>query len=107
MTLYRFLKCSQNNLLIKANCEMTNKPLNVLLLAGGVGGAKMAEGLQSNSNIMLTILGNIGDDDSFHGLWVSPDIDTMIYTLSEEINRKQGWGVRAVSYTHLTLPTKA
>ena len=85
---------------------MTNKPLNVLLLAGGVGGAKMAEGLQSNSNIVLTILGNIGDDDSFHGLWVSPDIDTMIYTLSEEINRKQGWGVREDDYKALSFLSK-
>ena len=73
---------------------MNNKCLKVLLLAGGVGDAKMAEGLNANSDIELTILGNIGDDDSFHGLWVSPDIDTMIYTLSEEINKNQGWGVK-------------
>jgi LPPG:FO 2-phospho-L-lactate transferase len=81
---------------------MSDGQLNVLLLAGGVGGAKMAEGLNSFSNISLTILGNIADDDSFHGLWVSPDIDTMIYTLSGEINKTQGWGVKNDDYKALS-----
>ncbi|MDG3087773.1 2-phospho-L-lactate transferase [Vibrio hannami] len=68
--------------------------LNVTLLAGGVGGAKAAEGLaKSNYAKGLKIIGNIGDDQVFHGLWVSPDIDTMIYTLSERIDRTQGWGL--------------
>lgn len=67
----------------------------VVLLAGGVGGARMAEGL---SKILpqgsLTVVGNIGDDEKFYGLHVSPDIDTLIYTLSDRVNRRQGWGVR-------------
>ncbi len=65
----------------------------VTLLAGGVGGAKMAEGFDMNKDVELTIIGNVADDDEFHGLWVSPDIDTIIYTLSGKINRSQGWGV--------------
>ena len=85
---------------------MSVEHLNVLLLAGGVGGAKMAEGLNFSSNISLTILGNIGDDDSFHGLWVSPDIDTMIYTLSDEINKTQGWGVKDDDYKALSFLSK-
>jgi LPPG:FO 2-phospho-L-lactate transferase len=67
-------------------------PLNVTLLAGGVGGAKMAEGL-AGLDINLSIIGNVADDDEFHGLWVSPDIDTMTYTLADLIDRNQGWGV--------------
>ena len=67
--------------------------LRVTLLAGGVGGAKMAEGLAALPDVELTVIGNVADDDEFHGLWVSPDIDTMIYTLSDRINRDQGWGV--------------
>jgi len=65
----------------------------VTLLAGGVGGAKMAEGFASLPDVDLTIIGNVADDEEFHGLWVSPDIDTMLYTLSGRINRDQGWGV--------------
>lgn len=67
--------------------------MKVTLLAGGVGGAKMAEGLAALDDVALTIIGNIADDDVFHGLWVSPDIDTLTYTLAGMIDRNQGWGV--------------
>lgn len=65
----------------------------VVLLAGGVGGAKMAEGLAGLREVELSVIGNIADDEAFHGLWVSPDIDTLTYTLAGLINREQGWGV--------------
>ncbi|MEM9475152.1 MAG: 2-phospho-L-lactate transferase [Pseudomonadota bacterium] len=65
----------------------------VTLLAGGVGGAKMAEGFAALDDVDLTVIGNVADDEEFHGLWVSPDIDTMLYTLAGRINRDQGWGV--------------
>ena len=65
----------------------------VTLITGGVGGAKLAEGLVSIlPPSQLSIIGNIGDDEVFHGLWVSPDIDTLLYTLSDKINRQAGWG---------------
>lgn len=67
---------------------------NVVLIAGGVGGARMAEGL---ARVLpagaLTIIANVGDDDDFYGLRVCPDIDTLLYTLSDRIDRTQGWGV--------------
>lgn len=67
---------------------------NVVLIAGGVGGARMAEGLKLALPMgALTVIANVGDDDEFHGLHVSPDIDTLIYTLSGRIDRAQGWGV--------------
>ncbi|MGB1236662.1 MAG: 2-phospho-L-lactate transferase [Pseudomonadales bacterium] len=67
----------------------------VLLLAGGVGGAKMAEGLQhSSARDDFAILGNIADDQELHGLWVSPDIDTVTYTLTDRIDRDKGWGLK-------------
>lgn len=65
----------------------------VTLLAGGVGGAKMAEGFAALDDVDLSIIGNIADDEAFHGLWVSPDIDTLTYSLAGLINRDQGWGV--------------
>ena len=78
-----------------------NKPIKIALLAGGVGGAKMAEGFSALQKIELSIIGNIGDDDEFHGLRVSPDIDTITYTLSGIVNREQGWGIKNESLGHL------
>ena len=75
--------------------------VNIVLLAGGVGGARLAEGFANLSNVNLSVICNIGDDEEFHGLHVSPDVDTMIYTLSNNINRSQGWGVENDEYRAL------
>ena len=73
-----------------------------LALAGGVGGAKLALGL---ARILppdrLTIVVNTGDDEEFHGLHVSPDLDTMTYTLSGWYNQETGWGVAGDSFETL------
>lgn len=66
----------------------------VVLLSGGVGGAKMAEGLQG---ILppgaLTVVANTGDDIELYGLRISPDVDIVTYTLSGCVHTGQGWGV--------------
>jgi len=67
--------------------------MKVVLLAGGVGGAKMAEGFDGLEGVELSVIGNVADDAAFHGLWVSPDIDTLTYSLAGRIDRAQGWGV--------------
>jgi len=68
--------------------------MKVCLLAGGVGGARMAQGLaQVLPPEQLTVLVNVGDDEDFHGLRVCPDIDTVLYTLSGQVASEQGWGV--------------
>ncbi|MBR7888899.1 2-phospho-L-lactate transferase [Marinomonas sp. A79] len=73
--------------------------MKITLLAGGVGGAKAAEGLANSRFAEHTkIIGNVADDDEFHGLWVSPDIDTLIYSLGDQIDRQQGWGRKNESY---------
>jgi LPPG:FO 2-phospho-L-lactate transferase len=68
--------------------------MTVLALAGGVGGAKLAEGLAA---ILppgeLTIAVNVGDDFEHLGVRISPDIDTVTYTLSGLNNQEQGWGL--------------
>ncbi len=75
----------------------------ITLLAGGVGGAKAAEGLAFGPYAeKVSIIGNIGDDESFHGLWVSPDIDTLTYSLADMIDRQQGWGIQADGRSVLT-----
>ncbi|REG84270.1 2-phospho-L-lactate transferase [Marinomonas pollencensis] len=73
--------------------------LTITLLAGGVGGAKAAEGLAASIYAANTqVIGNIADDEEFHGLWVSPDIDTLIYSLGNQIDRERGWGRKNESY---------
>ncbi|MFG1490587.1 2-phospho-L-lactate transferase CofD family protein, partial [Oceanospirillum sp. HFRX-1_2] len=75
----------------------------VTLLAGGVGGAKAAEGLQATDYASkAAVIANIGDDETFHGLKVCPDIDTLIYSLSDQIDRNKGWGLKEESYQVLS-----
>jgi len=79
-------------------------PGPVLVLAGGVGGAKLALGLTHVLNSdQLIIVVNTADDEEFHGLHVSPDIDTMMYTLSGLSNKKLGWGVTGDSQKGLSM----
>lgn len=49
----------------------------------------------------LTVIVNTADDDTFHGLHVSPDIDTILYTLAGRVEPRQGWGVRGDSFVCL------
>jgi LPPG:FO 2-phospho-L-lactate transferase len=69
-----------------------SRPGRVIALCGGVGGAKLAMGLYRILGEKLTIVVNTGDDFEHLGLCVSPDIDTVLYTLSGLANRELGWG---------------
>ncbi len=72
---------------------------SVLALSGGVGGAKLALGLnQRLAPADLTVIVNTGDDQNHYGLFVSPDIDTLIYTLAGVNNKAQGWGMADESW---------
>ena len=76
----------------------------VLALAGGVGGAKLALGFaRCLPPEDLVICVNTGDDDLFHGLHVSPDLDTMMYTLSGLSNQETGWGLAGDTFTALEM----
>jgi LPPG:FO 2-phospho-L-lactate transferase len=72
-----------------------------VLLSGGVGGAKLAEGMAGLIGSQLTIVANTGDDFEHLGLNICPDIDTLLYTLSDEVNRETGWGRRDESWQFL------
>ena len=64
----------------------------VLALAGGVGGAKLILGLSRLlSPKDLSVVVNTGDDEEFYGLHVSPDLDTVMYTLAGISNPETGW----------------
>ena len=71
----------------------------ILALTGGVGGAKLALGL---ANVLpddaLHLLVNTGDDFEHLGLHISPDIDTLLYTLSGRANAAQGWGIEGETF---------
>jgi LPPG:FO 2-phospho-L-lactate transferase len=73
--------------------------MNVVLLAGGVGGAKMAEGLAAAVGRDLSIVVNTGDDLELHGLAVWPDHDTVAYTLAGLDDQVRGWGLRDETWT--------
>ncbi len=62
-------------------------------LAGGVGGAKLAEGLQARIGARLSVVVNTADDCERHGLLVMPDHDTVLYTLAGIEQEDLGWGV--------------
>jgi len=74
----------------------------IITLAGGVGAAKFLRGLVRRVDPgRLTVIVNTGDDEHFYGLHVSPDIDTVIYTLAQVVSRAHGWGLDQESFNAL------
>jgi len=74
----------------------------VALLAGGVGGAKLADGLyRALPQGALSIIANPGDDFELHGLTICPDHDTLLYTLAGLGDRERGWGLAGETWNAL------
>lgn len=72
---------------------------HVIALSGGVGGAKLALGLSHVvDSADLTVLANTADDFEHLGLYISPDVDTVLYTLAGINNTDQGWGLAGESW---------
>lgn len=72
--------------------------MKVTALSGGVGGARLLRGLAALEDVDLTAIVNVGDDETIYGLAVSPDIDTVVYTLAG-VEGPQGWGRSEDEYT--------
>jgi len=70
----------------------------VVALAGGVGGAKLAEGLQAHVGDALDVVVNTGDDCIRHGLLVMPDHDTVLYNLAGIEQAGLGWGIEGDTF---------
>lgn len=71
----------------------------IVVLAGGVGAARFLRGLvRVVDPARLTVVVNTGDDTVMHGLHISPDLDTITYTLAEAIDPERGWGLRDESW---------
>jgi LPPG:FO 2-phospho-L-lactate transferase len=67
----------------------------ICVLAGGVGAARLLAGLvRVVPPSEITVIGNVGDDVELHGLRISPDLDTITYTLADQVDPERGWGLR-------------
>ena len=72
----------------------------IVALAGGVGAARLLRGLvRVVAPADVTAVVNTGDDVVLHGLHVSPDLDTVTYTLAEAVNDETGWGLAGETWT--------
>jgi LPPG:FO 2-phospho-L-lactate transferase len=72
----------------------------LVALAGGVGAARFLRGLvRVLPPAEITAVVNIGDDTELHGLHISPDLDTVLYTLAGAINAETGWGLTGETWT--------
>lgn len=69
----------------------------IVILCGGIGGAKLVKGFYSNSDFDLTVIVNTGDDEFIHGVHLSPDLDSVIYALAE-VEGEFGWGRKNDSF---------
>jgi LPPG:FO 2-phospho-L-lactate transferase len=73
--------------------------MRITVPAGGVGAARFLRGLKAEApEAEITVIGNTGDDIAVFGLHVSPDLDTVMYTLGGGINEDQGWGRAGDTY---------
>ena len=76
--------------------------MRITVLACGVGAARFLRGLKAEiPDASLTVIGNTGDDITLFGLHVSPDLDTVMYTLGGGISEEQGWGREGDTFTVL------
>ena len=71
----------------------------ITALAGGVGAARLLRGVvEVVPTGDLTAVVNVGDDTDLHGLHISPDLDTVMYTLADAINPETGWGLKGETW---------
>ena len=74
--------------------------MQIVVLAGGVGGARFLRGvLAAAPDAEVTVVVNTGDDVTMHGLRICPDLDSVMYTLGNGIDEERGWGRRGETWT--------
>jgi LPPG:FO 2-phospho-L-lactate transferase len=73
--------------------------MKLAVLAGGVGGARFVQALTETIEPReVTVIANVGDDLELHGLYISPDLDTLLYTLAGLGDEERGWGRASESW---------
>ncbi len=79
-------------------------PVTVAVLSGGVGAARLLRGVQQVvAPEAIAAIVNTGDDVILHGLHISPDIDTIIYTLADAVNPETGWGLAGETWQAMSM----
>lgn len=74
----------------------------ITVISGGTGSAKLIRGLDAVVDAKnLTIITNVGDNIWLYGLYICPDIDTILYTLNGSLDEKRGWGLRDDTFDFL------
>jgi LPPG:FO 2-phospho-L-lactate transferase len=78
------------------------------VLAGGLGGSRCVDALaRAAGPEQVTAIGNVGDDLEMWGLHVSPDLDTIMYTLAGLLDEERGWGLRGDTYQAMAVAEQA
>ena len=78
------------------------------MLAGGLGGSRCVHALAGAAGAEnVTAVGNVGDDLEMWGLHVSPDLDTIMYTLAGLLDEERGWGARGDTYQAMAIAEQA
>ena len=78
------------------------------MLAGGLGGSRCVDALaRAAGPEQVTAIGNVGDDLELSGLSISPDLDTILYTLAGLLDEERGWGVRDETYAAMAVAEQA
>jgi LPPG:FO 2-phospho-L-lactate transferase len=75
--------------------------LTITVLAGGTGSIKLVRGLAAIEKDIV-VISNVGDNIWIHGLYICPDIDTIIYGLANILDQKRGWGIKGDTFQCLT-----
>jgi len=73
---------------------------NITILAGGTGSVKLVRGIASQ-DCNLTVVSNVGDNYWLYGMYVCPDIDTIIYGLADLLDYERGWGIKNDTFNFL------
>lgn len=73
----------------------------ITILSGGTGSVKLVRGLSKEFKENLTVISNVADNFWHYGLYICPDIDTIIYGLSNVLDRKKGWGIKRDTFNFL------
>ena len=74
--------------------------MNITILAGGTGSVKLVRGIVSQED-NVNVISNVGDNYWLYGLYVCPDIDTIIYGLADLLDQERGWGIKKDTFNFL------
>ena len=72
----------------------------ITVLAGGTGSVKLVRGLVSQES-KVNVISNVGDNYWLYGLYVCPDIDTIVYGLADLLDQERGWGIKKDTFNFL------